>query len=166
MTSPSCTMYSFPSRRTCPFSRAAGQLPGGEQILAAHHLGADEIALDIGVDGAGGFDGGSAAANRPGAHFRLARGKKRDQSHQIVCGADKAVQPWLLSAVGRQQFGRLRRRRVPRVRLRCARRPPPPRFAAARAISPSRAARPPYPVCLPRRRRGSGRRASAAAKGT
>ena len=97
-------MYSFPSRRTCPFSRAAGQCAGGQQIFAAHHFRADEASLDVGVNRAGGFLGVHAAADGPGAHFRLAGGEKGDEPEEFVGRANQAMQAGLFQSVSGEQF--------------------------------------------------------------
>ncbi len=43
------------------------------EVCVADDLGADEAALDVGVDRAGGLRGARAARDRPGAHLYFAR---------------------------------------------------------------------------------------------
>ena len=107
ITSPSCTMYSFPSRRTCARSRATGRLPAASKSVPAHHFGANEAALDVRVNRAGGFLRVHAALDRPGAHFRFARGEKGSQAQQLISGLNQAVEPRRFESVGREHFGGL-----------------------------------------------------------
>ena len=73
--SPSCTTYSLPSDRIVPFSFAAFRAPASRKSRPADGLGADEAALEVGVDHAGGLRRRVAAMDRPGAHFLLAGGE-------------------------------------------------------------------------------------------
>src|SRR5215469_7223529 len=67
-----------------------------QQVLASHHFRTDEPLLDVAMDLTRGFDGRRTFANRPRPHFQLARGKKRNQPHQVIRGADQPVQSRLL----------------------------------------------------------------------
>src|SRR4029077_10837083 len=63
----------------------AGVAAGGEglqadEVVAGDDLGADEAALDVGMDGAGGVSGTAAATDRPGAHLVLADGEEGDDA--------------------------------------------------------------------------------------
>ena len=91
ITSPSCTMYSLPSSRTCAFSRAAAKLPAVEQVFPLHHVRLDEILLDVAVNRARGLLRGHAALDRPRAAFRLAAGEKRNQPQQPVARLNQPV---------------------------------------------------------------------------
>src|ERR1700687_3979379 len=53
-----------------------------DQRLPVHHFGADELLLEIAVDGASRFYRGAVHRNRPGAHFRFTSGQKRHQPQQ------------------------------------------------------------------------------------
>src|SRR5687768_9784315 len=55
---------------------------GGDQIVERGHLGPDEAALEVGVDGARGAGGARAGADRPGAAFVLARREELDQPEE------------------------------------------------------------------------------------
>src|ERR1700682_6055375 len=57
--------------------------PCRQKIVPANHFGADEAALDIGVNRAGCFLRAHAAFDRPGTHLGLARGEKRSQAEQM-----------------------------------------------------------------------------------
>src|SRR6202521_911832 len=48
-----------------------------QEIFAPNHFGANEAALDVGVNRAGCFLRAHAAFDRTGAHLGLARGEKR-----------------------------------------------------------------------------------------
>ena len=71
---------------------AVGERLELEEVLAGDDFGADEAALDVGVDGAGGLLGVGAAADRPGAHLVLADGEEGDQAEQLVARAQHAVE--------------------------------------------------------------------------
>src|SRR5947199_10836508 len=78
---------------------------GGEQVFAAHNFGADETFFDVAVDFAGGFDGGGASADGPGAGFRVANGEKRDETQKIVGRVDEPYDAKLGEADGVDEFG-------------------------------------------------------------
>ena len=66
---------------------ARGARPGhalrGDQFGLGHDLGADEAALDVAVDQAGGFVGRVAARQRPGARlFAAGDGEEGDEVEQ------------------------------------------------------------------------------------
>src|SRR5947208_16535080 len=65
--------------------------PVADELVERHHLGADEAALDVAVDLAGGLERRRAAADRPGAALVLARGEEADEVEQVVARADEAV---------------------------------------------------------------------------
>src|SRR5438552_5500368 len=62
-----------------------------DELVEGDHLGADEAALDVAVDLAGGFEGRGAAADRPGAALVLARGEEAHQVEQVIARSDEAV---------------------------------------------------------------------------
>jgi hypothetical protein len=62
-----------------------------DEIVVGDDLGADETALDVTVDLAGGLDRGRSLADRPGAHFVLARRQEADQLEQRIGGLDETV---------------------------------------------------------------------------
>ena len=61
---------------------------GVEQLVPMNGFGADEVMLQIGVDGAGRVDGLGAALDGPGAALVFADGEEGDQAEQLVasCG--------------------------------------------------------------------------------
>src|SRR5262249_223240 len=62
-----------------------------EQVLDAHHLGADEAALDVRVNLPGRAVGVRALLYRPGAALVGAGGEEADEVQQRERGADEAV---------------------------------------------------------------------------
>ncbi len=58
------------------FGAGVGFGAGFEQLVPADGFSADEMLLQIGVDGAGGFDGAGADRNGPGAAFVFAGGEE------------------------------------------------------------------------------------------
>src|ERR1700682_2440562 len=67
-----------------------GLAAAGDEIRVMHHLGADEAALEVGVDAAGGARSAAAAADGPGLHLVLADREEADPVEQLVGGADEA----------------------------------------------------------------------------
>jgi len=80
--------------------------PGGEKIFAANDFSANKTLFDVAVNFPGGFDGGVTPADGPGAHFGFARGEERNQTHQVIGGANQAIQAGFFQAVGGEEFGR------------------------------------------------------------
>jgi hypothetical protein len=75
-----------------------------DQVLPAHDLGADEAALDVGVDLARGLLRAGAGADGPGAALVFARGEQRDQIDERVGGADETPGRGLGQAERRHEF--------------------------------------------------------------
>ena len=71
-TSPSRTMYSLPSTRSRPFAFARVPAAALDQIVVAHDLGADEPALQVGMDDSGrlGREAPRGGPPRPGSRPR------------------------------------------------------------------------------------------------
>src|SRR5207245_5260489 len=65
--------------------------PVADEIVERDHLGADEPALDVAVDLAGGLERRRAAADGPRAALVLARGEEAHEVEQVVARADEAV---------------------------------------------------------------------------
>ena len=112
MTSPSCTTYSLPSSRALPASLARLLAAEADEVVIGDGLGADEAALEIGVDDAGRLRRLGAARDGPGAHFLRAGGEIGDQAEEIVAGADQPVEARLGEAEARQELVLVRRREV------------------------------------------------------
>src|SRR5690606_3651371 len=72
--------------------------PGGDEVVPGEGLGADETALEVAVDLAGGLGRARALAAGPGADLLLARGEEADQVEEPVAGADQAPEAWLRKA--------------------------------------------------------------------
>src|SRR5215207_11243717 len=64
---------------------------GAGEVVVGDDLGADEAALDVGVDGAGGLRGARAAGDGPGAHLLLPRRQEGHQAEQAVGALDEPV---------------------------------------------------------------------------
>src|SRR5688572_24110861 len=60
----------------------------GEEIVIGDGLGADEAALEIGMDDARGLWGLRALLDRPGARLLGSGGEEGDEVEEIVAGAD------------------------------------------------------------------------------
>src|SRR5262245_50466280 len=71
---------------------AAGDRAAREQVLVAADLRADEAALDVSVDLAGGVLRVGSAGDRPGAVFVLADREERNVPEQVVARADDAIE--------------------------------------------------------------------------
>src|SRR4051812_32288174 len=75
-----------------------------EQVLVADDFGADEAALDVGVDFAGRELRRRVARNRPGAALVFAHREERDVAEEVVARANHAIQPGLTqSEVGHER---------------------------------------------------------------
>src|SRR5215472_4344819 len=61
----------------------------GDEIVVVNHFGADEAALEIAVDAAGGAWCAVATADGPSLHLVLPHGKERDQVQQTVGSANE-----------------------------------------------------------------------------
>src|SRR5205085_3770695 len=64
--------------------------PERDEVVERDRLGADEAALEVGVDDAGGLRRRVADVDRPGAHFLGAGGEVGLQAEQRERGADQA----------------------------------------------------------------------------
>src|SRR5579884_3941258 len=72
-----------------------GDTPGGNQIIPAHHFRADESLLDVAMNRSGGLDGRGPFVNGPSADLGLARGEELQKAHEVVGGANEAIQAGL-----------------------------------------------------------------------
>src|SRR5689334_14418987 len=68
----------------------------GHVVGIGDDLGADEAALEVRVDDAGGLRRGIALVDRPGPDFLGARGEVGLQAEDAVAGADQAIEARLL----------------------------------------------------------------------
>src|SRR5277367_1009725 len=80
--------------------------PRRQKIAPLHNFRPNKSALDIAVNRSRRLLRRRPLANRPGSHFRLARGKKLDQSLQVIRRANQPVQPRLFQSVRRQKLSR------------------------------------------------------------
>src|SRR6266540_1059992 len=62
----------------------------GDEVVVVHDLGADEAALEVGVDAPRCARRAISAADGPGAHLVLADREEGDEVEQVVGGADEA----------------------------------------------------------------------------
>src|SRR6516162_135674 len=62
----------------------------GNEVVVVHHLGADESALQVGVDPRRGSRRSVSAADGPGLDLVLADGEKGNQVEQSVGGTDES----------------------------------------------------------------------------
>src|SRR5436305_12091961 len=93
-----------------PLLAPCGSAAALDKRLPADHLGFDERFHDLGVDRAGGLQGGGAAGDRPRHRLlALAGGEEGDQLEQVVGGADQARQARALDAVALAHFRRFGR---------------------------------------------------------
>src|SRR5262245_22417327 len=65
----------------------------GHEFIVANGLSTDEPALEVGVNRAGRHGRGVTLVDRPRAHLLLAGSEVRLQSHEMVAGANQAIQP-------------------------------------------------------------------------
>src|SRR5438067_768189 len=70
----------------------------GDVIIVRNGLGADEAALEVGVNLPRRLGRSRAAMNRPGARFLRAGGEERLQIEQLVRGANEGVQSRLFQS--------------------------------------------------------------------
>ena len=56
--------------------------PARDEVVVGHHLGPDESAREVGVDGAGRVHRGVAVVQRPGAHLVRAAREERQEPQQ------------------------------------------------------------------------------------
>src|SRR5690606_23530805 len=88
-----------------PLGARVGDAARLHQVLVAHHLGADEAALEVGVDLAGRLRRLGAALDGPGAHLLLAGREEGDEPQRVVAGADEALEAGALEAhVGEERL--------------------------------------------------------------
>ena len=123
---------------------AGGERAAREQPIARHDLGADEPALDVGVNRAGGFLRRRVARNRPRAAFVLADREERDVAEQLVRRANHAIEPGLRAGRDRPETPARRPDRAARSRARSSRRRRPraaPRLGEKLPSSAERARR-------------------------
>src|SRR5258708_22965446 len=73
----------------------AGALPAGigDKVVVADGFGANEPALEVGVNHARGHRSGVAAMNRPGADFLLAGGEGRLEAEKVIAGPNQPIHP-------------------------------------------------------------------------
>src|SRR5262249_43105818 len=71
---------------------------GGDQLVVAHHLGADEAPRDVGMNGARGILGAGAPGDRPGPHLVLTHREEGEEAEERVAVAQHALDSGLLQA--------------------------------------------------------------------
>src|ERR1017187_744229 len=83
--------------------------PGRDQLLGPDHLSADEATGKVGVDDAGGLQGGAAALQRPGAHLLLPGREEGEQVEEPVGIARQPVEARLGQPQGSQELAAVSR---------------------------------------------------------
>src|SRR4051812_26966550 len=85
---------------------ARGGLRAGiQQLIPANGLGADEVVLEIGMDGARGLRRFGPHRHRPCAAFVLTGGEEADEPQQLVALADEAHQAALVQSIAGEEIG-------------------------------------------------------------
>ncbi len=85
---------------------ACGHRAAASERVVAHDFGADEAALNVAVNLAGGGLRRDAASDRPGAAFVFADGEERHVPEQVVGGPDHAIETGLAESQIREEgFG-------------------------------------------------------------
>src|SRR5579863_1630096 len=75
-----------------------------EQRVPADGLGADEVMLEVGVDGSGTLRGFGASGNGPGAALVFAGGEEADEAQQLIALADEADEAALMQTIAAQKI--------------------------------------------------------------
>src|SRR4029079_12683168 len=90
----------------------AGALPTAvrNEILVRRGFGANEAALEVGVDDAGRRGRGVTAVDCPRAHFLFTGGEIGLQSEQVIAGPNEAIEAGGLEPERLQEAGSIRRR--------------------------------------------------------
>ena len=78
---------------------------GIEEGIPAEGFGADEVVLEVGVDGACALRGFGAGGDGPGTALVFARGEEADEAEERVALADEADEAALVEAIGAEEFG-------------------------------------------------------------
>src|SRR6516162_1689522 len=86
-------------------------------IVVGDGLGADEAALEVGMDDGGGLRRPGAVRDRPGRRLLWAGGEIGDQIEQRVAGANQPVEARLLEPDRTEIFGALGRRQYRDLRF-------------------------------------------------
>ncbi len=71
------------------------------EVVECGDLGADEALGEVGVDLAGGFDGGCRSLEVPASHLGLSGREERDDADRVVGLADDPVPAQLAARPGR-----------------------------------------------------------------
>src|SRR6201997_2275864 len=69
----------LPSQPLLAGTRRLRMSAGGDEVVPAHDLAADEAARDVGVNGRGSVDRGAASSQRPRTRLLLPGGEERDE---------------------------------------------------------------------------------------
>ena len=76
----------------------------GDIVVIGDRVGADEAALEIRMDDAGGLRGLGAARDRPGAGLLRSNREIGDEIEELVAGADQTVEAGFLETERREEF--------------------------------------------------------------
>ena len=91
--------------------------PERDEVVGAHHLGPDEAALEVGVDGARGLGGARPGPDGRGAALVLAHGEEGDEPERAVAGVHEAGEAGLRETEPLQELEALRLRELGDLRL-------------------------------------------------
>ncbi len=86
------------------FGAGRGFGAGCKQVVPANGFGADEMVLQVGVDGSGSLRRFGADGHGPGAALIFAGGEETDQAEKLVALADQADQAALVKPVAAEKF--------------------------------------------------------------
>src|SRR2546429_7549695 len=86
---PSLTAVAAPPDPDLPTSPGRRGGPRRDQVIVGDDLRLDEATFDVAVDDAGGLGRLRSLPNRPGTHFRIARGEEGDEVQQSIGGMDE-----------------------------------------------------------------------------
>ena len=131
ITSPSLTTYSLPSSRALPASLAGTSPPRVDVVVVGDGLGADEAALEVGVDDAGRLRRAVALVDRPGPRLLRPGREIGLQAKQLVGFADQSIQARARGGRGSRGTPPARRRAAARAGSRSRPRSRSPRRCAA-----------------------------------
>src|SRR5260370_13983853 len=77
------------------------------QVLPVNHFGADELLLQIGMNGSAGTRCGAMNWNGPGAHFRFSGSEERHETQHLVGSGDQTLESGLLESIAGEILGGL-----------------------------------------------------------
>src|SRR4029077_9555381 len=95
----------------------AGLALAGDVVVEADRFACDESALEVAVDRTGRLRRLGAAHDRPGMRLLRTDGEEREQSQQVVAGADDAIEAAVVQTEPFQEFDAIGLRQLRHLRL-------------------------------------------------